>query len=120
METIVGLVSCLLVFIALMIFFEFLEENGMFYKKRINRLENMVVKMKEDVEMQFSSTRDDRCEREILFRAAMKKMYELSGYEVKIVSQFAFFDAFTEEGWALIDKSNSGAVYYRKKKETKE
>lgn len=90
----------------------------MFYKKRIKDLEDTVTEMRNDVYERFNNGREDRCEREILFRAAMKKMYELSGYEVRIVSQFAFFDAVAEEGWTLVDKSNNGAVYYRKKKES--
>lgn len=90
----------------------------MFYKKRIKDLEERVGVLSEGWSKQYESASDDRAEKDVLFRAAMKKMYELSGYEVMITSRFAYSDAFIEEGWTLIDKSNSGSVYYRKKKES--
>lgn len=90
----------------------------MFYKKRIKDLEERVDGLRQSWGEQYESASDARAEKDVLFRSAIKKMYELSGYEVMITSRFSYSDALVDEGWTLIDKGNSGAVYYRKKKES--
>lgn len=90
----------------------------MFYKKRIKKLEERVDDLRRSWAQEYESVSEDREAKDLLFRAAMKKIYELSGYEVMITSRFAYSDVLVEEGWSLMDKSDSGSVYYRKKKES--
>jgi len=96
-----------------------IRENGMFNKKRIEKLEDSVKDLgrclygRRDVDYQAF------CEKDALFQVTIKKMYELAGYEVKFVSCYSLLAAPEDvEGWVLLDKNTSEAVYYRKKKES--
>lgn len=92
----------------------------MFNKKRIKRLEAKVDEAMDSSYRRANTAYHDTTEKETLFRAAIKKMYELCGYEVKISSIYSDFNELKEDdGWVLVDKTTTGAVHYRKKAEKK-
>lgn len=91
----------------------------MFNKKRIKKLENSVSDLNRSVSARMHADYHALCEKADLFQVAIKKMYELAGYEVKFVSCYNIGGALADvEGWTLLDKNATEAVYYRKKKES--
>ena len=96
-----------------------IRENGMFNKKRIKKLEDSVNELNRHFYVRRDADYRALSEKDALFRMAIKKMYELAGYEVKFVCCYYTKEAPEDvEGWVLLDKNTSEAVYYRKKKES--